>query len=335
MTDVSTANQNIPVSTANGKNEHLDTQQDLDWSEIIAACHTPQTVEEKQAELDAALAAIEKIGPSSHELSEPSRSPTLEDADAEQLRGGKREIYDSFGLSAHDAAGLRRMAVAINSRHRKIFDQIVATGRDLIMAKKLLGHGNFGEWLTIEFGWSDRTAQNYMALAALVDELPADKTETVSYLPLRTAYFLASQAVPPSVRSDVLGRIAGGEKVDEDEIKQLLRPPASILSSMPASTESVVTKEHSASPTAKCVAKDRPTKPRVTPEIRAAVLANLNLLEKVYSEISDPEDFRTFLEQSNRPDCRAAVLVSMSQFSKRLRQRELTSGSASPIMQVS
>jgi Protein of unknown function (DUF3102) len=33
-------------------------------------------------------------------------------------------------------------------------------------AKELLGHGNFMSWLKAEFRWSERTARNYMSLAA-------------------------------------------------------------------------------------------------------------------------------------------------------------------------
>src|SRR5436309_212642 len=55
--------------------------------------------------------------------------------------------------------------------HRAIVD----VGTALARIKERLPHGQFGKWLSAEFGLTERTAQNYMAAAALVSEC-----ETVS-----------------------------------------------------------------------------------------------------------------------------------------------------------
>ena len=44
-----------------------------------------------------------------------------------------------------------------------------------------LTHGSFGLWLSAEFGWAERPAQNYMAAA----EWAADKYEIISVLALQ------------------------------------------------------------------------------------------------------------------------------------------------------
>lgn len=38
-------------------------------------------------------------------------------------------------------------------------------GRELIAAKAETAHGNWLAWLDDEFGWSERTARNYMSVA--------------------------------------------------------------------------------------------------------------------------------------------------------------------------
>jgi hypothetical protein len=58
---------------------------------------------------------------------------------------------------------------------------IIAIGERLIKAKKLAGHGNWLPWLKREFGWSERTARNYMAVAersksAIIADLNIDAT---------------------------------------------------------------------------------------------------------------------------------------------------------------
>jgi hypothetical protein len=81
----------------------------------------------------------------------------------------RTEVYE-LTKSVKDACG-RHLAV------------IVEIGGALRRAKELLGHGNFLPWLKAEFRWSERTARNYMSLAAHFQ----GKTATFTDLDLGTA----------------------------------------------------------------------------------------------------------------------------------------------------
>jgi len=76
--------------------------------------------------------------------------------------------------------------------------EVIATGEALLRVKEVLPHGEFGEWLAAEFGWAERTAQNYMRATEAFGENP----QRVADLPLRSLYTLAAQ--PPSARNRVL-----------------------------------------------------------------------------------------------------------------------------------
>ena len=42
---------------------------------------------------------------------------------------------------------------------------IIEIGRELIAAKQVVGHGNWRDWVSTQFGWSERSAVRYMAVA--------------------------------------------------------------------------------------------------------------------------------------------------------------------------
>lgn len=90
----------------------------------------------------------------------------------------------------------------------------IETGKDLIEAKALVGHGGWGPWLKVNFGWSERTAQNLMNAAKLVA-----KNETLAVLKSTAIMALASKSVPESVKSEVIADIKAGKKTSPKEVK--------------------------------------------------------------------------------------------------------------------
>jgi hypothetical protein len=94
---------------------------------------------------------------------------------------------------------------------------IISIGADLIQAKAAIGHGNFGAWLATEFGWSERSAQNYMQAAKVFP-----KSATVAELPPTAVYRLAAPSTPPSVRERVISRLEAGERPSGAEIIDLV-----------------------------------------------------------------------------------------------------------------
>src|SRR5690348_3058464 len=80
--------------------------------------------------------------------------------------------FDYTMLPIEIRAEARIAAVEIKSlMHRTVIE----VGNALARIKRRLPHGQFGKWLSAEFGLTERSAQNYIRAAALVS-----KYETVS-----------------------------------------------------------------------------------------------------------------------------------------------------------
>lgn len=125
--------------------------------------------------------------------------------------------FDYSLLTRTQAKAVRKATEQIRRVCAFTLQNIVVIGEVLIGVKKTLGHGHFGKWLEAEFGWTDRTARNYMAVSERVGV-----SETVSVLPVRTIYRLAAPSTPDGVRESIIARIEGGEAIAaadvEDEI---------------------------------------------------------------------------------------------------------------------
>ena len=87
---------------------------------------------------------------------------------------------------------------------------IISIGAKLRSVKAHLDHGQFGSWLSGEFGWSERTAQNYMRLA----EVFGTKSETVAGLPPTLIYTLAAKSTPNEIREKVIADLEVGREID-------------------------------------------------------------------------------------------------------------------------
>jgi hypothetical protein len=114
------------------------------------------------------------------------------------------EIRDEAKIAADEIRGLMRRS-------------IVDVGAALARIKDRLPHGQFGKWLSAEFGLTERTAQNYMAAAALASEY-----ETVSDLRPKTLYLLASPSTPEPIRREVIARFDAGEPIPDRTIKEMI-----------------------------------------------------------------------------------------------------------------
>lgn len=117
-------------------------------------------------------------------------------------RRGAREIflslfsYESLELRVAETA--RETATEIRTAQCRFIADVITIGRNLVRIKKILPHSAFGKWLDAEFGWAERTAQNFMASAEAFGENP----QRVAGLPLRLVYTIATcQRRPGSVFS--------------------------------------------------------------------------------------------------------------------------------------
>ena len=90
----------------------------------------------------------------------------------------------------------------------------IDTGKDLLQAKAMLKHGEFGPWLKENFGWTAKTAQNYMNAANLAEKHPA-----VAKLKPAAVAALAAPSTPDVVKSEVIADLEKGNVPTPKEIK--------------------------------------------------------------------------------------------------------------------
>jgi hypothetical protein len=106
---------------------------------------------------------------------------------------------------------LRQIAERIRARRAWA---VIETGRDLLKAKKLIGHGDFGTWLWTEAGLADHTARRCMRVARWADSLPEGKTDKLSLLPTTSLYELAAKSTPEPARAAVFEALEAGERLN-------------------------------------------------------------------------------------------------------------------------
>ena len=113
---------------------------------------------------------------------------------------GSNIVKKTGKLSAQQSAELVALADRVRGRLQRSAADIMAIGADLIQAKEMLGHGQFGPWLDTEFALSRRSAEQFMAAARRFGA----RSEAVSHLPAGTVLELSSPSVPDELVDQVL-----------------------------------------------------------------------------------------------------------------------------------
>jgi hypothetical protein len=122
-------------------------------------------------------------------------------------------------LPTDTADTLQTHADSIRGRITSIKENALEIGKVLLDIKETLDHGQFTQWISVEFSWGIRTAQNMMNLASEW----ADKNETVSFLelPLGTLYQISGEKTPEPVRAEVRSRAEAGEHVTPADVREI------------------------------------------------------------------------------------------------------------------
>jgi hypothetical protein len=131
-----------------------------------------------------------------------------------------------------DVATITAAAIVENPPQQAILDECAEqirflgkrTVADLLEIGRLLddvkhsglGRAGFLQWVDHEFGWSEDTAERYIALHKLRRQLP--QVADVS-LPVSALYLLASPSTPLETAKDVVAKAQDGERVSVAEIK--------------------------------------------------------------------------------------------------------------------
>lgn len=122
-------------------------------------------------------------------------------------------------LETKVADKVRSTADRIRERVKKTVEDVIEVGKDLLAIKAALEHGQFGAWLKAEFGWSERTARNFMAVAEQFG-----KSAKVADLPIQAsaAYLLAAPAVPDEARQVAIRKAEAGEEITFAAAKEIV-----------------------------------------------------------------------------------------------------------------
>jgi hypothetical protein len=128
--------------------------------------------------------------------------------------------FDYSPLELKTAEKVQAAAERIRETVKRTIEDLIGVGRDLLAVKEALPHGQFGPWLRAEFGWTERTARNFMAVA----EQFGPKTEMISDLKIEptAAYLLAAPSAPAEAREVAVERAEAGERITAKVAKQIL-----------------------------------------------------------------------------------------------------------------
>lgn len=130
-------------------------------------------------------------------------------------------IFDYASVTREVAGKLRDRASKISSLNARATETILAVGRELILAKAQIEHGDFECWVETEARISIRAAQHYMAVARFADE--ENKSATIALFAPATAYRLVSKTTPPQIRAEILERAESGDIVPDNAITDMIR----------------------------------------------------------------------------------------------------------------
>jgi hypothetical protein len=122
--------------------------------------------------------------------------------------------FDYASLPADVSTEAKAAAERIKGHERGARAAVISAGNELLRIKdRLLHHGMFGKWLSAEFGYTERTAENYMNAARLTA-----KSETVSVLKPKTLYQLAAPSTPELLKQDIIDRFNAGEVISDRDV---------------------------------------------------------------------------------------------------------------------
>lgn len=116
----------------------------------------------------------------------------------------------------------------------------IETGRDLLKAKALLPHGEFGPWLKANLSHlSESTAQNYMNAARATDKDPE-----IEKLAPTAAIAFSAPNTPETVKSEIVAEIKAGNVPTTKVIKAKIAAAKADTTARQASLDSIAREVH-------------------------------------------------------------------------------------------
>jgi hypothetical protein len=131
----------------------------------------------------------------------------------------RNQQYDFYAdLAPELATKLRAQARVIRQCMTQTIESIVAAGKELLLTRDSLDHGQFLRWVRAELGISPSTAQRWMRVA---ERLGANAS-ALTHLTLDAAYQLTSRDATPDIIAVVTAKAAAGEIVPVSTVKTMM-----------------------------------------------------------------------------------------------------------------
>ncbi|MEC4804742.1 MAG: DUF3102 domain-containing protein [Jaaginema sp. PMC 1079.18] len=101
---------------------------------------------------------------------------------------------------------------------QRTLQDIIEIGKELLEVKQRLPHGQFGDYLRVEFDWSWQTANNFMNTAS---QFGNGEIENGLEIAPKALYILSSKSVPEKARKEAVKQAQMGEKITPDKAKRI------------------------------------------------------------------------------------------------------------------
>lgn len=143
-------------------------------------------------------------------------------AKAELAKPIEGEIVNRFDYTTIKDAAVRtkvqKLTKEIHGSIRVERNAPFDIGKSLNAAKSVKGFGNFDTWISAEFQFTKRTADNQMALHRVF----GDYRDQVSHIPLNALYKLASGKALKAVTAKVINAAKAGNSIGKGEVQRLI-----------------------------------------------------------------------------------------------------------------
>ena len=126
------------------------------------------------------------------------------------------QFFNYDALKSEQRSIIKQRTEEIKERLKRSAQDIWEIGQKLFEVRSKLAHGQFDSWLTAEFGWSRRTAYNFIKV---YEAFPERATVAQVNIAASALYQLSSPSTPPEVKQDFIKRAQGGEKITRQDIR--------------------------------------------------------------------------------------------------------------------
>ncbi|MEO1376926.1 MAG: DUF3102 domain-containing protein [Cyanobacteria bacterium J06635_10] len=124
--------------------------------------------------------------------------------------------FDYETLTSEQKELVKQCTGEIRERLQRSAQDIWEIGQRLFDVRAQLKHGQFESWLKAEFGWSRRTAYNFIKVYEAFGE-----RAKLAQIDIATSalYLLAAESTPQEVREEYLLKAEKGEKITHKELR--------------------------------------------------------------------------------------------------------------------